>query len=131
MTRNNNLNAPARPVSELTMNRILKWILLNGALLTCVVLAFRGIKGAQNIVLFYSWIVLPLQILWQTISSPKLDKLREKARKDGRSVPAWMSVGADLASIGFMLWMGWFATPVIWLVGVIAEAHFYDNTETE
>ena len=91
--------------------RALKWVLINSAFSGLLWFAVaRGVEGAQNIVLALVWLLLLMTPLMWTADMQKT--LAER----GRPIPAWVDHTFDLAIVAVLLWHGWMATGIAYLL---------------
>lgn len=93
------------------MKREIRWTIANGLL--CIVTYYSCIKHinwATNIMLFMVW----LQFIVSLFLAGRKE-IRDKFRKNGRTVPEWMDSAIDFALLIIMISDGRFFTGAAWL----------------
>jgi hypothetical protein len=107
------------------VERFVSWLFINSAFGVCAVLGlFYQRVWAKNILLFGVWTFALLMTV--AAMSPDVQRL---ARKKGRSVPQWLSVGFDVALIVALAAVGRFVAATVWFWQVLCEAHVYKESD--
>lgn len=108
------------------LKRVTKWIILNALIVWGTWEAVHGNVGAGRVLAIGAWIIGPLQFL---VAFSK--KARDAAKKQGRTVPAWMSHGVGMAVVGFLIYHGWVNVGIAWLMAEFGEMVIYSNDEED
>jgi hypothetical protein len=91
--------------------RMIRWFLLNGAMLAALLLGFvGGVDGAKNVGLFIVWLCLPLSLVMQ------FKEVQIAMAKTGPPVPRWLEVLFDCAVIALLIWFGAWASGVAYTI---------------
>lgn len=101
---------------------VIRWAVTNAAMAALIYFGlYKGIDGAQNVLLFWVWLTLPMAL---TLIS---DDSKEVLRKRGRAVPAGIDAVLDIAAIAALLWFGWMWTAAAYtLANIIAHGAMED-----
>lgn len=111
----------SNPISEGgAMKRAITWWIVNAACAGLLYVGyFLGVEGAKNLFLFLVW--LNLLTCLCMLNGDVQKSIREK----GRSVPAWISVGYDVAMVAVMVWIGlWFTASAFTLAAFLHNGVF-------
>lgn len=84
------------------MKRAVRWWAINGLIAAFMVAWMLGVEPARNVVMAAVW----LQLLIVGLSTLCADKIKERARKIGRSVPQYASVTYDALFTAALAWQG-------------------------
>lgn len=108
------------------MTRQIQWLAINAFVAFLIWSASSGSDAALNLVSFLGGLSLLLTIL---VSSS--DAIKDDLRKKGRSVPAWLNHGVGFLFVGAMVWHGWYATGIAFLLLDLIEIGIYSKSEKE
>jgi hypothetical protein len=112
---------PAVPLDRLV--RIFRWVTLNCLVAWCAWSAIlNGNVGAGRVLRFTVWVFAIMTLMGACAPS-----VAAKIRNEGRSVPAWMSVGCGISLLAFFVWNGWWTTAVGMLLMEMGEASIYHD----
>ena len=103
--------------------RLFTWIIPNGAMVWCALVGVNGNIGAGRVLVLAAWFFAVVNCLVAITSKHVAAKITAK----GRSVPAWISHGFDVAMIVFLVWHGWWFTGIAFILLTIAEADIYSE----
>lgn len=107
-------------MTESKTPRIIRWVILNGCLLLALWLAVHGNEGARRVIVFASWFFAIVSVL-----VVPLKEVQERIRKQGRSVPAWLSHGVGYVMVVTMVWQGWVWAGFAMLLNELVEYAVY------
>jgi hypothetical protein len=85
--------------------RFARYCLFNGVFAASIWFGlFKGVDGAQNIVLFMAW--FGFCVSWVSLSDEVTKSLAERLPP----VPIWFDALFDFATVAALVWFGWFWT---------------------
>lgn len=105
--------------------KAIKWFLINGLFGFAIYMGFvEQHEGAYNLAMFLSWFVIIVSFFMMA------DQVIEKMKKQGRSVPAWISISFDISVTITIIWFGAWVTGAFYLLhALIHEAAWKKATE--
>lgn len=102
--------------------RLIRYIVTNLAFAACLWLGIiEGIAGAANVALFLAWLAIVTSLFACT------KDVVEVMAKRGRTVPMWVDQCFDLAVVVFLVWHGWWATAIGYVIHMGSIAVAYDK----
>lgn len=102
--------------------RLIRYIITNAAFAVCLWFGIiEGISGAANVALFIAWIAIVTSLF--ACSKDVIEKLAQR----GRTVPMWIDQSFDLMVVAFLVWHGWWATAIGYVIHMGSLAVAYDR----
>lgn len=109
------------------MKKALLWWFVNAGLAVMLYVGyFRGIEGAQNVVLFVVWLNFAL-----CLALVPAKEVQQSIREKGRTVPAWVSVPYDVVMVAGMVWVGLWGTAVAFTLSSFIHNGIYMKDEQQ
>ena len=99
---------------------------INGLICWCAWGAVTGSVGAGRVMVLTSWILAILYLLL-ACNTAGIKQLKER----GRSIPAWLCHGYDVALILYLVWYGWWFTSIAWIISTLVVASIYHKDSDE
>lgn len=100
--------------------RLFRYILCNAIFAGCLWFGIiEGISGAANVAIVWIWVVFATSLFLL------YDEAIASYRKNGKLLPLWVDQVFDLCVILFLVWNGWIASGIAYLIhtAFIAVAH--------
>lgn len=109
--------------------KLLRWILMNAALVFCLYFGFiGGIDGYRRIAVAYIWIYIACNFTSQSVLKNILEDANfVKGKK--RSVPNWMNTYFDGGVCTFLFYFDWPITASFFMVAILLNWHFWQKVE--
>lgn len=107
------------------IKRRIYWLMMNGLMVASGIYGlFYGLEWAKNIFLFLTWATVVLSILCACCKETRL-----AARAKGRSIPAWLSVGVDIAIAIALASVGRFVLAAAVLIQISFDTAIMDGKD--
>lgn len=120
------------------MKRYAYWITINGLLAAALYFGMvEQVKGAQNIVVFYSWFIFLVAVL--SLAPPVWKALA--AKPESLPPQGWrvFDISCDVGVVIILVWVGWMWTAGAYLAHIVflqaaisaAKQHVFDTLKQE
>jgi ABC-type sugar transport system permease subunit len=104
--------------------KTLRYLLINSGFAICVYYGlYEGNQGAENLAIFYIWVIFVLSLF--LFNEKAIKALKEKKLKP--SVPKWLDATFDFSLLAAIIYSGWVISGIAYLIQLLIMQNVYDE----